>query len=500
MKHTLTIRAMALALVLCLLAAGALPVQAADSISQVANDYAAAVQAGQSQVTFTLPNDDVEGALDQLFYQYPALYHYYDGYRSSIYPDRTDVVLSLRDTHHALADVWVIGSDTELTALLGLGLGEIRQEVYFVTRPGYTVSTEQVSAAFEQLQHGYYLSYMGYDSWAGTYYTRDSITMQDYVIQLKYRHNLSPATVQQWRNETEQVTLQLASSLFAQDMPDYLKVLKIHDWVVNHTRYNIKNMQEMGNHQAYGALVKGSCVCMGYAEAGLVLFQAAGIETRYISGDGTNSAGQTEAHAWNAVKVDGQWYQLDMTWDDPVTNDGSDILRYDYFLLTDSQMGKNHVWDRSTAPVCTGGTWNADKALAAAAQDTGSYRAYNADLLVTQAEALETFKRVLQPVPAPQEPVPVVTEPPVFQEDPVTEAPTSFQPLEDLWTTPGTDPVPWEDPQPEPEKDTPGIGVILGAVVGVVAILVIVVLKRPKGGPPPRKKPDPPIYRPVNFN
>ena len=46
----------------------------------------------------------------------------------------------------------------------------------------------------------------------------------------------------------------------------------------------------------------------------------------------------TTEHVWNLVNLDNSWLNLDVTWDDPVTSDGSDMLMYDYYLISTSDM------------------------------------------------------------------------------------------------------------------------------------------------------------------
>ena len=46
----------------------------------------------------------------------------------------------------------------------------------------------------------------------------------------------------------------------------------------------------------------------------------------------------SEGHVWNAVYLDNQWLHLDLTWDDPVSNDGTDYLQHKYFLITTAQL------------------------------------------------------------------------------------------------------------------------------------------------------------------
>ena len=71
-----------------------------------------------------------------------------------------------------------------------------------------------------------------------------------------------------------------------------------------------------------------------------------GIDNVIVIGTGTNSSGQTENHAWNYVKLNEDWYAVDITWDDPIVI-GDGILpeksKYQYFLKGSETMNQNHV-------------------------------------------------------------------------------------------------------------------------------------------------------------
>ena len=88
---------------------------------------------------------------------------------------------------------------------------------------------------------------------------------------------------------------------------------------------------------AYGALVDGKAVCAGSARAFVMLCQAAGLDAVYVADSGMN-------HGWNAVRLDGQTYFIDCTFDDPVPDQG-EYVSEDYFLLTAREMQSTHVWD-----------------------------------------------------------------------------------------------------------------------------------------------------------
>lgn len=106
----------------------------------------------------------------------------------------------------------------------------------------------------------------------------------------------------------------------------------VHDYLLKHVEYN----EDAAIHQsAYSALVNHESVCAGYARAFQIVLRELGIPAYYCTGytDGN--------HAWNIVKLDDEYYNVDVSWDDPVNNpDGT--LFYDYFNVTDEQIGLDH--------------------------------------------------------------------------------------------------------------------------------------------------------------
>lgn len=132
-----------------------------------------------------------------------------------------------------------------------------------------------------------------------------------------------------------------------QDMPiglnDFEKVKYVNDFVVLNTAYNLESAASP--YTPYSILFNGEGVCEGYALTTLLLLEAAGVETRYISGEV-----ETGLHAWNLVKLDGEWYHLDTTWNDPVPNQPGKV-RYDYFLVSDATLRADHTWEEGKYPV-----------------------------------------------------------------------------------------------------------------------------------------------------
>ncbi|NLK86406.1 MAG: hypothetical protein GX279_02815 [Clostridiaceae bacterium] len=142
------------------------------------------------------------------------------------------------------------------------------------------------------------------------------------------------------------------------DMPEFDKEKILHDNIVNNTKYykgtqpNVMPAEDA--YEEYGSLLFGYAVCKGYAETMKLLCDLSGIECMIVTGE-TVTDGKAVGHAWNIVKIDGEYYHVDVTNDDPLPTDGSQvqILTYSYFNLTDSEMMKKSTWDRTAYPACT---------------------------------------------------------------------------------------------------------------------------------------------------
>ena len=143
-------------------------------------------------------------------------------------------------------------------------------------------------------------------------------------------------------NQIENIKNSIINSLTG---TDYDKIMKIHDYLVDNIDYD-STYQATGTYSVYGALIGKKCVCEGYAKSLKYLANQAGIKCEIMQGTGTNSSGQTESHAWNCVKIDGIWYEIDATWDDPIiVGNGykANVYKYRYFLKGTASFEKDHV-------------------------------------------------------------------------------------------------------------------------------------------------------------
>lgn len=123
------------------------------------------------------------------------------------------------------------------------------------------------------------------------------------------------------------------------------KIKHIHDELVDRISYNQE--RDVNNSNIYGALIQKKCVCEGYAEAFKYILDKIDIPCVVIYGTGIDSKGDTEAHAWNYVKMDDdKWYAVDVTWDDPIIiGNGklTDRSRYRYFLKGSDNFSATHI-------------------------------------------------------------------------------------------------------------------------------------------------------------
>lgn len=113
----------------------------------------------------------------------------------------------------------------------------------------------------------------------------------------------------------------------------YNKILAVHDMLVNSIEYDSTYSQE-NSYNIYGALVEKQVVCEGYAKAFKYMMDSLDVECILVSGTAINSSNQSESHMWNYVKLDDNWYGVDVTWDDPIVIGGysNNVLRRTYFL------------------------------------------------------------------------------------------------------------------------------------------------------------------------
>lgn len=185
---------------------------------------------------------------------------------------------------------------------------------------------------FEQLAY-FHISHRGIDI--------NEVT-QDFEVVFKYRFTADE--ISSMNIASERAAREIMAQL-TPDMDDYDKLKYFHDYLV----LNCENDTESPYSETiYGALVQKKALCEGYAKAFSYLCNLAGIENTIVTG-------QTKVpHMWNMVKLGGNWYHVDVTWDNPddaLHAEYPDVILYQYFMVTDSVIENNHtIWTYPAPP------------------------------------------------------------------------------------------------------------------------------------------------------
>lgn len=126
-------------------------------------------------------------------------------------------------------------------------------------------------------------------------------------------------------------------------LSDRNKILKIHDYLIEHSRYDALKITDINDNTyhsstAYGLLFEGYAICSGYADTMALFLDKIGIRNIKVA---------SETHVWNLVYLDGKWLHLDLTWDDPYSSDGIDTISHNFFLITYQELKDLKEWDQT---------------------------------------------------------------------------------------------------------------------------------------------------------
>ena len=161
-------------------------------------------------------------------------------------------------------------------------------------------------------------------------------------VTLKIEHIYNNNDIKLINAKVEEIEKEIWNS----SMSNEDKIKEAHNYIINNSKYDKdrsdNNIVKYKSDTAYGSLLEGYSLCGGYTDAMELFLEDMGIKSYKIS---------SENHVWNAVYLNNVWYHLDLTWDDPITTDGSDILEYNFFLITTSELseleGEQHNYDKN---------------------------------------------------------------------------------------------------------------------------------------------------------
>ena len=137
----------------------------------------------------------------------------------------------------------------------------------------------------------------------------------------------------------------------AQSKTEWEKEQYIHDFICQNVRYD--KLKKPYSHEILGPLGQGVGVCEGIAKTVKALCDALGVWCIVVISENNPEKGIRYRHAWNIVKIGGQYYHLDVTFDNSLGGDG--VVRYDYFNLDDRRIFRDHEPILTPAPACTQG-------------------------------------------------------------------------------------------------------------------------------------------------
>lgn len=202
------------------------------------------------------------------------------------------------------------------------------------------ISDRDVNKALTQLHNDYPEIF-----WISNTYYATTVTDGSKIV-LEYADGIEKDDIPEMYDEFIASANKLIESI--PEGSDYDKILYVHDYIINNTVYNYETADSGeydSKHTAYGCLVDGSAVCDGYARAFQYIMNRIGIESGICTGS---------VHAWNYVKLDGEYYWIDTTWDDTGKNYNGTQAKYTYFLFNDEMLLRTRNFDmiQSYVPEC----------------------------------------------------------------------------------------------------------------------------------------------------
>lgn len=162
------------------------------------------------------------------------------------------------------------------------------------------------------------------------YNSFDSIifNFDEKIIEIEIKHAYSKEDIDLINGRVDAVI----NEKIQNNMSTIDKIKTIHDYIINNTEYDTLKSENIDDttyksNTAYGVLIEGHGICSGYSDAMKIFLDKLNIVNYKVSND---------QHIWNLVLLDGEWFHLDLTWDDPISD--KNITRDNYFLITNKTL------------------------------------------------------------------------------------------------------------------------------------------------------------------
>lgn len=184
-------------------------------------------------------------------------------------------------------------------------------------------------------KEGDYLRYNLW-GWEGQMFFDETGKKADLVLTLTYQ---TTAEQEAAVDKKLQTVLWETLNLDTKNLTNYEKTKKIYDYICQNVKYDeahLDNPNYKIQFSAYGAFIKGTSVCQGYASLLYRMLEEAGLDARVVVGF------EGERHAWNIVRLGNKYYYLDSTWD-------AEMSKYGYFLKGYTNFEKDHTPEHGTS-------------------------------------------------------------------------------------------------------------------------------------------------------
>jgi hypothetical protein len=151
-----------------------------------------------------------------------------------------------------------------------------------------------------------------------------------YINSLIFSYSMTPSEIEENWNKINEVKEKYLEGI-QDEWTDLEKIIYTDNFLCQNCAYGETNLTL--SHTLVGALVNGTPVCDGYSKAFIYLLKQVGVESSLVTSDNMN-------HAWNLVKLDDEYYHVDVTWNDIA---GYGKTSYEYFMLSDDEItNKDH--------------------------------------------------------------------------------------------------------------------------------------------------------------
>lgn len=185
---------------------------------------------------------------------------------------------------------------------------------------------------------------------------KDDMSIYDTSAILAAWANSDPSSLSGYDRDIFYAAQAVLNTALRNGMNDLEKETAIYSWIVNNVNYDWTHQDVMQktpreSFTPYGGLVNRTSVCLGYATTFQLLMDLAGVECITVTGAAFNSQ---EDHGWNMVRLNGNWYCVDVTWDANYREYGTTRGRerdWIYFNITSDMMARtDHQWDYANIP------------------------------------------------------------------------------------------------------------------------------------------------------